>query len=206
MSRYRPAKSCLVQALPKGFRRTPAAVGLRRLADGRWQPRLPRCRRKAAVRPWRWIRPTAEVVWKSGDDEAGYASPVVATIGGKRPVVVFKAAHLVGLDAKDGHELWRTEWKTSYDVNAATPIVIGDRILITSWLQSRRGLDRDRGGQGQRSLEEQEACGRRSIRPSWSARRDLWHRWQRRQRESGLPRSGNRRSQVGGEDGERRAR
>ena len=72
------------------------------------------------------------VVWKSGDDEAGYASPVVATIGGKKTIVIFKASHLVGLDASGGKELWRTEWKTSYDVNAATPLVLGDRILISS--------------------------------------------------------------------------
>ena len=72
------------------------------------------------------------VIWKAGDDEAGYGSPVVATIGGKRMVVVFKASHLVGLDAGTGRELWRTEWKTSYDVNAATPVIVGDRILISS--------------------------------------------------------------------------
>ncbi len=75
---------------------------------------------------------SGNVVWKSGDDEAGYASPVVATVGGKKTIVILKAAHLVGLDAAGGKELWRTEWKTEYDVNAATPIVVGDRVLITS--------------------------------------------------------------------------
>ena len=75
---------------------------------------------------------TGNLLWKSGDDEAGYASPVVATIGGKKTIVVLKAGHLVGLDASGGKELWRSEWKTDYDVNAATPIVLGDRILISS--------------------------------------------------------------------------
>ena len=75
---------------------------------------------------------TGATVWKSGDDEAGYASPVVATIAGKRTVVVFKAAHFVGLDLKDGKELWRGQWKTSYNVNAATPLVVGDRIFVSS--------------------------------------------------------------------------
>ncbi len=75
---------------------------------------------------------TGNVVWKSGEDEAGYATPVVATIGGKRTVVMFKATHLVGLDLKSGRELWRTPWKTNYDVNAATPIAVGDRIFISS--------------------------------------------------------------------------
>ncbi|MHA3772395.1 outer membrane protein assembly factor BamB family protein [Verrucomicrobiota bacterium sgz303538] len=76
---------------------------------------------------------TGDVVWKSGDDKAGYASPIVATLDGKQTVVVFKADHLVGYDLKDGHELWRTEWKTSYDVNAATPLIVGkDRVFVSS--------------------------------------------------------------------------
>ena len=83
---------------------------------------------------------TGSVVWKSGDDEPGYASPLVATIAGKRTVVVFKASHLVGLDLKDGQELWRTEWKTSYNVNAATPLISGDRILISSAYGTGSGL------------------------------------------------------------------
>jgi outer membrane protein assembly factor BamB len=89
---------------------------------------------------------SGNVVWKSGDDEAGYATPVVANIGGKRTVVMFKASHLVGLDAKDGRELWRTEWKTNYDVNAATPIVVGDRIFISSGYGSGCALIEISGG------------------------------------------------------------
>jgi outer membrane protein assembly factor BamB len=75
---------------------------------------------------------TGALVWKSGSDKAGYASVVVADLGGKRTVLVFKSDALVGLDLKDGREQWRTAWKTDYGVNAATPIVIGDSVLITS--------------------------------------------------------------------------
>lgn len=89
---------------------------------------------------------TGKVVWKSGDDEAGYATPVVATLGGKRTVVMFKATHLVGLDLKDGRELWRTPWKTNYDVNAATPVVVGDRIFISSGYGSGCALIEISGG------------------------------------------------------------
>ena len=32
----------------------------------------------------------------------------------------------------DGKELWRIPWKTSWDVNAATPIVKGNRLFISS--------------------------------------------------------------------------
>jgi outer membrane protein assembly factor BamB len=89
---------------------------------------------------------TGSVVWKSGDDGAGYASPVIATIGGKRTAVLFKADALVGLDVKDGRELWRSPWKTSYDVNAATPLVVGDRIFISSGYGSGSALIEISGG------------------------------------------------------------
>src|SRR5690606_20409963 len=65
------------------------------------------------------------VVWKSGSQKAGYSTPVVATLDGRATVVVFKGEELVGLDLKDGKELWSTPWKTDYDVNAATPLIFG---------------------------------------------------------------------------------
>ena len=75
---------------------------------------------------------TGATVWKSGSDESGYASAVVADLAKKRTVVLFKAKALVGLDVKNGQELWRTEWKTDYDINAATPIVVGNSIVASS--------------------------------------------------------------------------
>lgn len=75
---------------------------------------------------------TGQVVWKSGDDDAGYASPISANIGGQPTIIMFKASHFVGLDPSNGRERWRQTWKTSYDVNAATPLVIGNRIFVSS--------------------------------------------------------------------------
>jgi outer membrane protein assembly factor BamB len=75
---------------------------------------------------------TGALVWKSGDEEAGYGSVVVDTLGGRRTAVVFKAASVVGLDVKSGRQLWSAPWKTSYDVNAITPVLSGERVLVTS--------------------------------------------------------------------------
>jgi outer membrane protein assembly factor BamB len=75
---------------------------------------------------------TGALVWKSGSEEAGYGSVVVGTIDGQRTAVVFKAKAVVGLSVKDGRELWTAPWKTSYDVNATTPVIIGNQVLITS--------------------------------------------------------------------------
>jgi outer membrane protein assembly factor BamB len=75
---------------------------------------------------------TGAVVWKSGSDEAGYGSPVVADLHGKRVVLVFKARAVVGYDVKNGAEQFRTEWKTDFDVNAISPVVTGSSVLISS--------------------------------------------------------------------------
>lgn len=83
---------------------------------------------------------TGATLWKSGSEETGYASPVLADFGGKRTVILFKAKSLVGLDAKSGSELWRTDWKTDYDINAATPLVFGNHILVSSGYGTGIGL------------------------------------------------------------------
>src|SRR5262249_34699739 len=75
---------------------------------------------------------TGKLVWKALDDEAGYSSPVAATIAGVRQVVFFTAAGLVGVAPKDGKELWRYPWETSFDCNIATPIVVEDYVFISS--------------------------------------------------------------------------
>lgn len=72
------------------------------------------------------------VVWKNGDDRAGYASLVAFDLAGERCLAQFSADHIIGRRMKDGSELWRWSWKTDYAVNAATPIVQGDEMFISS--------------------------------------------------------------------------
>jgi outer membrane protein assembly factor BamB len=77
-------------------------------------------------------RKTGALVWKSGTDKPGYATPVVATINGVKQYVVFSATSLNGYAAANGRKLWSIPWKTAYDVNAAMPIVIDDTVLVSS--------------------------------------------------------------------------
>ena len=75
---------------------------------------------------------TGAVVWKSGDDEAAYATVAPFQHGGKTLLACFNAFGLVIREAAKGGEVARFKWKTSYDVNSATPIIDGDRIFISS--------------------------------------------------------------------------
>ncbi|MBI3411129.1 MAG: PQQ-binding-like beta-propeller repeat protein [Planctomycetes bacterium] len=75
---------------------------------------------------------TGELVWKSGSDKAGYASPVPVTVGGKRQVIFFNGVALYAVSADKGEELWRIPWTTDYDCNIATPLVLGDLMFVAS--------------------------------------------------------------------------
>lgn len=73
-----------------------------------------------------------KVVWQSGDDPAGYSSPMPYTLEGQRCVAILNAKFIVGRRLQDGKELWRYPWETSYDVNAATPVIEGDKVFLSS--------------------------------------------------------------------------
>ena len=75
---------------------------------------------------------TGAVVWKNGNDKAGYASLVAFNLGGERCLAQFSADQIIGRRMKDGSELWRAPWKTSYGVNATTPIIKDDQMFLST--------------------------------------------------------------------------
>jgi outer membrane protein assembly factor BamB len=83
---------------------------------------------------------TGRVVWKSGTDASGYATPVPFTFGElaaaqlEPAVAIFSGKALHGVRLKDGHELWRHPWVTRWDINAADPIFIdADKLFISTF-------------------------------------------------------------------------
>jgi len=76
---------------------------------------------------------TGQTIWAGGgSDIPGYATPVVAEILGVKQYVVLTGVSLIGVAADSGQLLWRFPWTTSYDINAATPLVAWNWILISS--------------------------------------------------------------------------
>ncbi|HAM73807.1 MAG TPA: alcohol dehydrogenase [Verrucomicrobiales bacterium] len=75
---------------------------------------------------------SGEVAWQTGKDPSGYSSPVPVEVGGAPCVVLasHKSISLVGMPG--GRILWQHPWKTDYDINAADPVVLGDRVFISS--------------------------------------------------------------------------
>jgi outer membrane protein assembly factor BamB len=72
------------------------------------------------------------VVWKSRGGTAGYSSPVPFRVGNQEAVLLFTGPGLVAVNAQNGRQLWDFPWNTSYDVNAADPIVVNGNVFISS--------------------------------------------------------------------------
>ena len=79
-------------------------------------------------------RSSGNVRWKVTNDEAGYASPVAATINGRRYVLSLTREGLVGIDPAGGAVRFTFAWRSRShaSVNAATPLVAGDGVFLSA--------------------------------------------------------------------------
>jgi outer membrane protein assembly factor BamB len=75
---------------------------------------------------------TGESIWKSLSDKQAYTSPMLVTLAGQRQLLIVSAERAMGLRVDDGSLLWDYPWKTSFDVNAAQPIVVGENRFYIS--------------------------------------------------------------------------
>jgi len=75
---------------------------------------------------------SGKVVWVSEKSAGAYATAVPLTIGGDRCLAILSRQTLVAVKAANGQEVWSYPWKTEYDVNAADPIVAGNKVFISS--------------------------------------------------------------------------
>jgi outer membrane protein assembly factor BamB len=74
---------------------------------------------------------TGERKWTSGQDKASYASPLLATLAGKRQIVVVNDSNVEGYDLADGKILWTYEWQKAPAKASQPPVLPGDRLLLT---------------------------------------------------------------------------
>lgn len=94
-------------------------------------------------------RDDGKVAWASQNDVASYSSPIAVDLAGARQVIYFSGDALVGLSPADGSLYWRYPWKTSYDLNIATPIFVPpDQIFISSGYDHGAALLRIQAGGG----------------------------------------------------------
>jgi outer membrane protein assembly factor BamB len=77
---------------------------------------------------------TGDVLWTGVNDESSYSSPVGATFDGERYAVLFTRTGLVGIRPEDGQLKFQLRWRSrsASSVNAASPVIVGNRIFISA--------------------------------------------------------------------------
>jgi hypothetical protein len=73
---------------------------------------------------------TGKAVWKSDfSGQAHYASMVISNAGGVKQYVQLLADGIVGVDARDGHQLWNYDKLGGNTANCPSPIPLGDQVF-----------------------------------------------------------------------------
>ncbi len=71
-------------------------------------------------------------VWKSEAKECAYSTPYLVGRGDETLMILGSSKSYVAVNAKTGAEAWRVKWITQYGVNAADPIVSGDKMFLST--------------------------------------------------------------------------
>ncbi len=84
-----------------------------------------------------------QIIWRSLPESGGafgasvgasaFSSPVIATLAGKRQLIVQGREQLSGLDLEDGSTLWSVDVPAFRGMNILTPLLIGDSVLTSSY-------------------------------------------------------------------------
>jgi outer membrane protein assembly factor BamB len=75
---------------------------------------------------------TGEPLWAAGHDRQSFSSPIIATLAGRRQVLVFNGPSVAGHDAATGALLWEQPWPAEQP-NVAQPLPLeGGRVLFSA--------------------------------------------------------------------------
>jgi outer membrane protein assembly factor BamB len=73
-----------------------------------------------------------KIIWKSGNGLGGYTKPILIDVQGTKLLAVFGGTAIYTVNPADGKIVWSYPWKTSYDINASTPLYRDGKLFITS--------------------------------------------------------------------------
>ena len=102
-------------------------------------------------------RRTGARLWSALDEQQAYSSPMIATLAGRRQLLVVSGSRMVGLEPEGGALLWSYPWVTTAEINVAQPLVVGpNRVFVSSGY-----------GVGSAVIEITESGGRFDVREVW---------------------------------------
>jgi outer membrane protein assembly factor BamB len=81
---------------------------------------------------------TGKVLWRGFQDGGGmsgsaFSSPIIATLAGRRQIVVQGREKLAGLDPADGKTLWETPVASFRGMNILTPVIFQDGVFTSTY-------------------------------------------------------------------------
>ncbi|HJT78179.1 MAG TPA: PQQ-binding-like beta-propeller repeat protein, partial [Gemmataceae bacterium] len=77
-------------------------------------------------------RANGDVLWKSLDDAASYASPILVGEGGRRQAIFLTHDGVVSLNPEDGRLFWRYRIVDLLSESSTTPVHVGDLLLAST--------------------------------------------------------------------------
>lgn len=75
---------------------------------------------------------TGELIWKTGDGQAGYTTPLLRTVTGKTTMFLASGKFYSEVDTATGEVAWQHRWLTRFGANAADPILAGNHLFVSS--------------------------------------------------------------------------
>lgn len=85
-------------------------------------------------------RLTGQEIWRSGDDPAGYATPIIVDHAGIRLLIGWTPEHIVGIRSQDGRFLWKVPYKVQMGVSIATPIFHDSIVLVCGYWDGSKAI------------------------------------------------------------------
>ena len=98
-----------------------------------------------------------KVIWKSQNDVAGYAAPLVAKVAGVEQVLSFTADGVIALQPDSGELIWRVPIKTTFSRHATTPVVHNDFVVVSSHQVGLIGIRVSKAGAKQEWVSKEAA-------------------------------------------------
>ena len=97
---------------------------------------------------------TGREAWRSLPTrrEPGYAQPVVFDVGGRRQLIIWHPDAIAALDPGSGDLLWEVPFGVDMGSTVATPVIAGNRLLVSAFFNGSVLLELDEDQPGARVL------------------------------------------------------
>jgi hypothetical protein len=89
---------------------------------------------------------TGSEKWTLAGEGPSYSSPILTTLIGEEQLVIQVHRKLLGVDPVAGRVLWSVPFVTPCDQNIVTPLVVGNRLLVSSLDKGTMAIELTRSG------------------------------------------------------------